>query len=413
MIASRLISLRLHNRENTLFILFCLAMTITIFSGCKKQSIAAFDENRAGFTMLDPITSEQTNNLITNRNGKVNMLYSGAGQNTIAAQSDNNGHVRWKKNIPEKFNYPFEPVLCTEMNGGLTFFAGNNRYSITPDGITYAIDSNFIPELDNYLITDVKINSKGNYVFWGNYPRMSPQNGFIVEFDRNGKRIFRSFSPTNFVYNGCELLQDGGYILIGNLMQAPGTGIEYRLLISRFDAKGKLIFHKYINLPDKSDGSTGGRYTSDIAAISENTFATACIAPNSNTYRVFKINSEGAVLDSISMKFNTIISLLNSRALNKSGQCISGKGNEHIFSIINSASHTFSGIFSTTSIQPKNTAIAIELDKDLNIIYNQPADPYTTNIYYSLTPTSDGKVAALGSRTSFNGIEKANLLIIK
>lgn len=394
--------------------LAALIIWACFFTGCSKDNIRKMDAELHSFKILGPVESEQENQLISSGNGIVNILYATTDSKTSIIQTDNSGKILWKFAIPRQFFYPEIPVITTEADGGLSIFSGNHRYLVNADGKSYHTDSNFIKELEDYLISDVTINEKGNYVFWGEYPRSGPQNAFVAEFDRTGKRVFRSFSPSFYYYSGCEILADGSYLCYGNLKTIANAGKAYRLIISKFDKTGKLIFHKFIDTPEKSDASLkGGKFAGNIISTSNNLFAAACIPPNSNVYRLYVFNPDGIVLDTVSMKFKQIISLLDNRSSFTTGRGLCKKSNGGILSIINSVSGIYNGINAQNHIQPTSEAFYIEMDAELNIINNHPVDPYTSNIFFSLCNTSDNGIAALGSRISLNGTEKAILRIIQ
>jgi len=263
------------------------------------------------------------------------------------------------------------------------------------------------------------LNKNGNYLIYGRSTAFAPNYALAFEITHDGVTVFKKIFLVNTIFTGCRQTPDGGYLFLGNLFDGP---ISTRFFICKMSVTGNVDWVKYHAPPGLGTSIPDfySYFTHDIIESGDGNylcFVGSVNPENSNVSRVYKVDPNGELLDSIAISFGTKnIFVGGNEHKNEfsgyprtNGYCAAGKKDGTFLAFLNNAA--ISENISNTSALKGSQAFRLNFDNNLTVKYTRNLQTSYPDYFTSVCTTSDGRIAAFGYISSFGGYNKPVILI--
>ena len=383
------------------FIAICLCAT-TFLGSCTKSDLPEPGKSYHKVRLFDDTRPDPRNHSIrvAAANGKLLMtygrtfeggvFYNGAflhptGPDNAWILSDNDGNVIRQDTFPKGLAIGDAIVLPDNSFMIVTFiddpqwqmaYEGMQIMHLDVNGVMSAVDTIYPPT--SHSISDVYAvhlfpSRNGNGILTFGYQGDYTDATFYGEVNLQGDFLWYK-EVTDIQLSGCAIT-DGGYLLVGGLFDLSTYSSDIQ--VRKVDPLGEPIWNKVIDCQDGQEGplvaSGNGRYRlafADITPDYTRQFSTIC-----------EINSEGDILDSVSINFT--VSALMPRS----------DGGTFVLSSIERV---------YGNITEQFNSYYVELDAGLHVTASGKFQEQSSDMLNAGCKMSDGKLACFGIAQTYD-----------
>lgn len=390
-----------------------------IFSGCKKDTLSTDEIDITAVRVYNDTGILIPMEVVAGKGNLLSVYQANSAPQFRFMLTDNSGNHIWTKDfgINASGGRGVSGVVA-EDDGTFTIFSNSRRVNIDADGNVLKDDPDFLSAINSSFPTKVMINKNGNYFIYGMIGLSFPNYALAFEITHSGATVFKKIYTSNTLFTGCQQTADGGYLFLGSSYSGM---INSRFFVCKTSPTGIVEWINYHTPPGPANNPNNySFFTHDIIAITDGNYLCMVGSTNpdvDNTSRIYKVDPEGGLLDSIDIKFDAKNMFIGGNENNTyasdfpsmNGYCAVKRPDGRYAAFFNNGK--LEEVIKNTSALRGSRTFRMNFNDDLSAERSQYLQNYYADYISSVCTTSDGKIAAFGYISSFGDYNKPVLLI--